>query len=270
MPISVQTLPFDDEHSSCQSAHQDSLPTCSPAQVQAHTITHVNVFLGSLTFTSEQLASSLAEKAKQQGAVVSIQSLEEFKSEQYLDVNSSCRAPSRVAVFVVSTHAAGKPSPNAERFLLWLRTTSDLNRTVTKDHKTQEDAYVTRTNTPYAPATDTSTVFTPGPRKRQTSLSQAIIDVPTHPPGTRPGFRLTWRLPFSGVDSSKSECKSIGPLKSFQYAVFGVGNSIYRTYNSTAKYIDTTLEQLGATRICSLGLGDISKNIDAVFTSWES
>lgn len=61
-----------------------------------------------------------------------------------------------------------------------------------------------------------------------------------------------------------------GPLLGVQYAVFGVGNSVYRTYNATAKYIDSRIQELGGVRVCLLGLGDVSKGIEAVFNKWES
>lgn len=64
--------------------------------------------------------------------------------------------------------------------------------------------------------------------------------------------------------------KANGPLCGVQYAVFGVRNSIYRTYNATAKYVNTRLHELGGARVCQLGLGDVSKGIEVVFAKWES
>jgi len=45
--------------------------------------------------------------------------------------------------------------------------------------------------------------------------------------------------------------------------VFGLGNKTYEQYNETGKYVDKRLEELGATRIFELGLGDD----DAKYTS---
>lgn len=38
--------------------------------------------------------------------------------------------------------------------------------------------------------------------------------------------------------------------------VFGLGNKTYEHYNSVAIYMDKRLEELGATRVHELGLGD--------------
>lgn len=38
--------------------------------------------------------------------------------------------------------------------------------------------------------------------------------------------------------------------------VFGLGNKTYEHYNEIAIYIDQRLEELGATRVYEIGLGD--------------
>lgn len=38
--------------------------------------------------------------------------------------------------------------------------------------------------------------------------------------------------------------------------VFGLGNKTYEHYNEVAIYLDKRLEELGATRVYELGLGD--------------
>lgn len=40
------------------------------------------------------------------------------------------------------------------------------------------------------------------------------------------------------------------------FQVFGLGNKTYEHYNAMGKYVDKRLEQLGATRIFDLGMGD--------------
>lgn len=40
------------------------------------------------------------------------------------------------------------------------------------------------------------------------------------------------------------------------FQVFGLGNKTYEHYNEIAIYVDHRLEQLGATRVFELGLGD--------------
>lgn len=44
---------------------------------------------------------------------------------------------------------------------------------------------------------------------------------------------------------------------SFQlFQVFGLGNKTYEHYNKVAIYVDKRLEELGASRVYELGLGD--------------
>jgi NADPH-ferrihemoprotein reductase len=38
--------------------------------------------------------------------------------------------------------------------------------------------------------------------------------------------------------------------------VFGLGNKTYEHYNKMGKYLDVRLEELGATRVYELGMGD--------------
>lgn len=40
------------------------------------------------------------------------------------------------------------------------------------------------------------------------------------------------------------------------FQVFGLGNKTYEHYNKVAVYVDKRLEELGATRVFELGLGD--------------
>lgn len=51
--------------------------------------------------------------------------------------------------------------------------------------------------------------------------------------------------------------------------MFGLGDSGYLQYNAFAKQVDNHLERLQASRHCELTLGDASKNIEAIFRSWE-
>ena len=53
------------------------------------------------------------------------------------------------------------------------------------------------------------------------------------------------------------------------YAVFGLGNKTYEHYNEVAKYVDKRLEELGATRVFELGLGDDDANIEDDFITWK-
>jgi NADPH-ferrihemoprotein reductase len=40
------------------------------------------------------------------------------------------------------------------------------------------------------------------------------------------------------------------------FQVFGLGNKTYEHYNEVGKYVDKRLDELGATRVYELGLGD--------------
>lgn len=58
-------------------------------------------------------------------------------------------------------------------------------------------------------------------------------------------------------------------LSGLNYAVFGLGNKTYEHYNEVAIYVDKRLEELGATRVYDLGLGDDDANIEDDFITWK-
>ncbi|XP_011134999.1 NADPH--cytochrome P450 reductase isoform X1 [Harpegnathos saltator] len=58
-------------------------------------------------------------------------------------------------------------------------------------------------------------------------------------------------------------------LSGLNYAVFGLGNKTYEHYNEVAIHMDHRLEQLGATRVFELGLGDDDANIEDDFITWK-
>ncbi|KAL8614018.1 hypothetical protein ACOMHN_023253 [Nucella lapillus] len=59
-----------------------------------------------------------------------------------------------------------------------------------------------------------------------------------------------------------------GDLEGVNYAVFGLGNKTYEHFNAMGKYVDTRLEEMGATRVCDLGMGDDDANIEEDFVTW--
>ncbi|XP_054273617.1 NADPH--cytochrome P450 reductase [Macrosteles quadrilineatus] len=58
-------------------------------------------------------------------------------------------------------------------------------------------------------------------------------------------------------------------LTGLNYAVFGLGNKTYEHYNAVGIYVDKRLEELGATRVMELGLGDDDANIEDDFITWK-
>lgn len=58
-------------------------------------------------------------------------------------------------------------------------------------------------------------------------------------------------------------------LTGLNYAVFGLGNKTYEHYNSMGIYVDKRLEELGASRVFELGLGDDDANIEEDFITWK-
>ncbi|KAG8182223.1 hypothetical protein JTE90_002654 [Oedothorax gibbosus] len=58
-------------------------------------------------------------------------------------------------------------------------------------------------------------------------------------------------------------------LSELNYAVFALGNKTYEHYNSMGIYVDKRLEELGATRVFELGLGDDDANIEEDFITWK-
>ncbi|XKL60361.1 hypothetical protein PGB90_001377 [Kerria lacca] len=58
-------------------------------------------------------------------------------------------------------------------------------------------------------------------------------------------------------------------LTGLRYAVFGLGNKTYEHYNEVAIKVDKKMEELGATRVFELGLGDDDANIEDDFITWK-
>ncbi|KAI7883714.1 cytochrome P450 [Lichtheimia hyalospora FSU 10163] len=59
-------------------------------------------------------------------------------------------------------------------------------------------------------------------------------------------------------------------LKSLQFAVFGVGNKNWRTYQVFPRKVNETLEQFGAERFFGCGEGNADKDMDADFNEWSA
>ncbi|KAJ8539035.1 hypothetical protein ON010_g12835 [Phytophthora cinnamomi] len=240
-------------------------------QVAASNITHLDVFYGSLTGSAKALASDLANKASKRGVVVSLKDMNEFDPTHFdEDEQDPYYSPSRATVFVASTHYAG-PAPNAEAFVQWLRAATDSTKGPTADSIVslpEADSDAQMSTVVLGSATRSNRV-TPLSSPTATASSGSTFShfLPTGTSSSRPheshsGFNLNWRHLFRP--------KRKKSLAHFQYAVFGVGNSTYLTYNAMGKLIDARLHALGAVRLCALGLGDVSNNIYATFSKWEA
>ena len=58
-------------------------------------------------------------------------------------------------------------------------------------------------------------------------------------------------------------------LSGMKYAVFGLGNKTYEHFNKMGKFVDAKLEELGAKRIYTLGVGDDDANLEDDFITWK-
>jgi len=58
-------------------------------------------------------------------------------------------------------------------------------------------------------------------------------------------------------------------LKGVNYAVFGLGDSGYTYFNGFGKFVDRRMDELGATRVHELGLGDAALGIEDDFQHWK-
>ena len=61
---------------------------------------------------------------------------------------------------------------------------------------------------------------------------------------------------------------NLGILNNVRFSVFGLGNSSYPKFCSYGKFLDTTLDFLGADRITELGIGDELNGQEESFRTW--
>lgn len=69
------------------------------------------------------------------------------------------------------------------------------------------------------------------------------------------------------TEKTKDE-KNSNLLKSLQFAVFGVGNKNWRTYQAFPRKVNESLETLGADRFFQCGEGNADQDMDADFNEW--
>lgn len=68
--------------------------------------------------------------------------------------------------------------------------------------------------------------------------------------------------------NNESIYNNSGALTNVRFSVFGLGNSSYPKFCSFAKFLDTSLHELGAERIYELGLGDELFGQEESFRLW--
>lgn len=260
-----------------------SLPFRRSSQVFTSTITDIDIYYGSLTGTAARLAAELARDIAARGVNTTLQSLEHFSERTF--VASGKLTHTHAAVFVVATHFAGSAPPSAEAFYEWLRAASSPPPTSNERSAAAQEQAVTASETTTATAQvpfdhghgSSATSDTSVDSIAATSMNASRLCANTRAPvvtasatssvvatGSSPlRFLLRW-------SRRKRPERSRGRLDGLQYAVFGVGSSVYLTYNAMGKFVDARLSILGGARLCSLGLGDVSDNIDAAFTRWKS
>ncbi|KAH7484905.1 Methionine synthase reductase [Phytophthora ramorum] len=228
-------------------------------QVAVSSITHLDVFYGSRTGTAQALATELAQKAVKRGVVVSLNEMNAFDPTHF-DEDDAYHSISRASVFVISTYYAG-PAPNAESFIQWLRLATEPVKRPTIDVKSSE-------TTNSSAQTDHIVPLPPSKYNRVSPATSPSSAAFQHSPASQCIFHLYWKNLFGG-NGGATKTKRKNLCARLQYAVFGVGNSTYLTFNAMGKLVDARLQALGALRLCPLGLGDVSNNINMTFSNWE-
>ena len=69
-------------------------------------------------------------------------------------------------------------------------------------------------------------------------------------------------------ESLKSRLENFEILHKFKYSVFGLGNNSYPMFCEFGKFLDSSLNDLGAERMCALGVGDELDGQEESFKEW--
>ena len=69
-------------------------------------------------------------------------------------------------------------------------------------------------------------------------------------------------------ESLKRRLENFEILHKFKYSVFGLGNNSYPKFCEFGKFLDSSLNDLGAERICALGEGDELNGQEESFKEW--
>ncbi|KAL4158540.1 hypothetical protein PRNP1_004316 [Phytophthora ramorum] len=205
-------------------------------QVAVSSITHLDVFYGSRTGTAQALATELAQKAVKRGVVVSLNEMNAFDPTHF-DEDDAYHSISRASVFVISTYYAG-PAPNAESFIQWLRLATEPVKRPTIDVKSSE-------TTNSSAQTDHIVPLPPSKYNRVSPATSPSSAAFQHSPASQCIFHLYWKNLFGG-NGGATKTKRKNLCARLQYAVFGVGNSTYLTFNAMGKLVDARLQALAA------------------------
>jgi cytochrome P450/NADPH-cytochrome P450 reductase len=97
---------------------------------------------------------------------------------------------------------------------------------------------------------------------------QSLDSATEHLPSGRPAVIITASYEGKPPDNAKKfvswlETKSdVSLLKEVKYAVFGVGNSDWvDTFHRVPKFVNETMERLGATRLCDAGFSNVKEDL---------
>ncbi len=78
-----------------------------------------------------------------------------------------------------------------------------------------------------------------------------------------------WLGGDKSVDEGDKECEEMKPkVPQLKYAVFGLGNSQYESYNHSGKRTNRRLELRGGIRMAEYGEGNEDANLDEDFDTW--
>lgn len=70
------------------------------------------------------------------------------------------------------------------------------------------------------------------------------------------------------IDTKKAESNHDDIFQGLLFAVFGVGNKNWRTYQRFPRKVDEAFEEFGAERFFGRGEGNADKDMDAEFNEW--
>jgi len=80
---------------------------------------------------------------------------------------------------------------------------------------------------------------------------------------------LKSRINTIDEEEKKEDSRIESVLSRLHYSVFGLGNRQYEHFNAMGKFFDSSLEQVGASRILPIGIGDDDRDLEGDFEAWK-